>query len=54
MNPTNDDVDRAIAAATSLQQQGYFARAKTGDERDDDEERAWAHGGLDVSKGAKV
>lgn len=32
-NPTQADVDRAVAVATSLQQQGYFARVKTGDEK---------------------
>lgn len=30
-NPTQADVDRAVAAAHSLEQQGYFAKVKTGD-----------------------
>ena len=33
MNPTQADVDRAVAAAKMLQQQGRFAKVKTGDER---------------------
>lgn len=33
MNPTQADVDRAVDVARRLQQQGYFAKAKTGDEK---------------------
>lgn len=33
MNPTGDDVKRAIAAARDLETQGYFAKVKTGDEK---------------------
>jgi hypothetical protein len=33
MNPTTDDVKRALAAASRLVSEGYFAKVKTGDER---------------------
>lgn len=32
MNPTPEDVKRAVEVATTLQQQGYFTRVKQGDE----------------------
>lgn len=33
MNPTQTDVDRAVAAARTLESQGYFVRVKAGDQR---------------------
>lgn len=33
MNPTTDDVRRAVAAARDLEAQGYFVKVKQGDER---------------------